>query len=425
MEQNLKVGYFVKMYPRLSETFIVNEILEMERRGVEVVIFALKKPDEGRFHQQVSQVRAQVVYLDSRRLKTGWPLLREHWGALSPHSPQLWGLFEELLAQDEPRSMDLFFAAVLASAIALDMGLDHIHAHFASTPSTIAYYASRITGMKYSFTAHAKGIFRTGINQDHLSEKIGAASFVSTVTSFNKDHISSMFPAMSSEKIKVVYNGIDLDLFSFSRYESRQPGLILSVGRLVPKKGFSDLIRACSILKLKGIDFKCVIIGDGDQRGQLEAMISESGLDDSVTLLGALTQAEVRDHLTRASVFALPCTVDPDGNQDALPTVLLEALAMGCPVVSTAISGVPEIVDTGVDGLLVAPGDRAALSESLETILAAPALAEEFALRGRQKVEDRFDVKKNVSLLEGHFRQSVQIGVPQTNGVQMTVGGDA
>lgn len=404
----LKLGYFVKMYPRISETFIVNEILELERRGVEISIFSLKKPDEGRFHPQVSQVKANVYYLDSRHNKTGWPSIREHWSALEPRKAHLWELFEEVMMQGNDRQMELLFASASASATALELGLDHLHAHFASTPSTAAYYASRISGLGFSFTAHAKGIFRDTIDVEHLRSKVNAARFVSTVTHYNKRHMLSILPSIQPEKIKVVYNGIDLDLFRYSAMSHREAGLILAVGRLVPKKGFHDLVAACAILRKQGVSFKCVIVGDGEQRRHLESLIRELGLEDHVTLAGVMNQAEVREYLNKASVFALPCISDVDGNQDALPTVLLEAQAAGCPIVSTALSGVPEIVDHDENGLLVSPGNAGELAEAIKKTLGNRELAQKLAIGGRRKVEATFDVKKNVAVLEEHFRTAIR-----------------
>jgi glycosyltransferase involved in cell wall biosynthesis len=406
MVQALKVGYFVKMYPRLSETFILNEILELERRGVEVVIFSLMKPDEGRFHPQVAQVKAPVFYVDASQ-QAGWHLLQQHWPTLASQRNRVWELFEELLVAGRPWSFELFLSAAKASAIALDFQLDHLHAHFASTPATMAYFASRITGLGFSITAHAKDIFRNTIDASLLEEKLNAARFVATVTQFNQRHILSSFPEVPPEKVKLVYNGIDLNLFSFEPQFSRQRGLILGVGRLVPKKGFPDLLAACSILKQRRVPFQCVIVGHGEQGTLLESMRQELDLADSVSLVGPKNLVEVQGYVKRASVFVLPCTTDTDGNQDALPTVLLEALASGCPVVSTSISGVPEIVTSGVDGLLVSPGDPLAVADAIEQILTAPVMAAEMGLRGLAKAEEKFDLRKNVAILEGHFRQAV------------------
>ncbi len=404
----LKVGYFVKMYPRLSETFILNEILELERRGVEVVIFSLKKPNEGRFHPQTSEVKAPVYYLDELEPKKGWAVLAENWPTLSPFRAGLWKLLEELVPQNDPPHMELFFGAAWAAALALGHGVGHLHAHFASLPSTAAYFTSRISGLPFSFTAHAKDIFQNSVNQKMLEEKLKAARFVVTVTEFNRRYLTSTYPAVPAEKIKVLYNGIRLDFFNFEPQLLREKNLILSIGRLVPKKGFPDLLEACAILKEKKIPFRCIIIGQGEEANVLKARNQILGLADLVTFAGPKTQAEVLPYLKRASVLALPCTVDTDGNQDALPTVLLEALGTGCPAVSTTVSGIPEIVDDGKNGLLVPPGNPSLLAQAIENVLTSPELAARLAREGRKKAEEKFNLKKSVATLESYYRQSVE-----------------
>ncbi|MGH8003437.1 MAG: glycosyltransferase family 4 protein [Limisphaerales bacterium] len=404
----LKVGYFVKMYPRLSETFILNEILELERRGVEVTIFSLKKPNEGRFHPQVAEVKAPVFYLDELEPKKGWAVLVEVWPTLSSRRAQLWKLLEELVPQNDPQLMELFFGSAWAAAIAQNRELSHLHAHFASLPSTAACFTSRISGLPFSFTAHAKDIFLNSVNQKLLEEKLQAARFVITVTEFNRRYLASTYPAVPSDKIKVLYNGINLEFFNYEPAFAREKNLILSIGRLVPKKGFPDLLEACAILKEKKIPFRCVIIGQGEQAEALEARKQELGLADIVSFAGPKTQAEVLPYLKSATVLALPCMVDADGNQDALPTVLLEALGTGCPVVSTIVSGIPEIVDHGLNGLLVPPGNPRALAEAIWKILTSPELTGRFAREGRTKVEEKFDLKKSVATLEGYYRHSAE-----------------
>ncbi len=408
----LKVGYFVKMYPRLSETFILNEILELERRGVEVVIFSLKKPNEGRFHPQTSEVKAPVYYLDELEPKKGWAVLAEHWATLFPYRAELWKLLEELVPQNDPQLMELFFGSAWAAALVISQGLAHLHAHFASLPSTAAYFTSRISGLPFSFTAHAKDIFQNSVNARMLEEKLKAARFVVTVTEFNRRYLTSTYPTVPGEKIKVLHNGIRLDFFNFEPQLPREKNLILSIGRLVPKKGFPDLLEACALLKERQTSFRCVIIGRGEEAETLEAGRQALGLADFVTFAGPKTQAEVLPYLKRATVLALPCTVDADGNQDALPTVLLEALGTGCPVVSTTVSGIPEIVDDGKNGILVPPGNPPALAGAIEKILTSPELAVRFAREGRKKAEEKFNLKKSVATLESFYCWSVENRLP-------------
>ncbi len=406
----LKVGYFVKMYPRLSETFILNEILELERRGVEVTLFSLRKSNEGRFHPQVAELKAPVFYLEELSPKKGWAVLAEHWPTLFPHTPKLWQLMGELIAQDQPKLIEILLFSAWASAVALSRGVGHLHAHFASVPSTLTYFANRISGLPFSFTAHAKDIFQDTVERKMLEEKLAAARFVITVTEFNHRFLNSNYPAVPVSKIKVLHNGINLDFFNFEPQTRREKNLILSIGRLVPKKGFPDLLEACSILKSRQIPFRCIIVGQGEQGPLLEAKREELGLSDRVSLVGPKTQVEVLPYLKQASVLALPCTVDGDGNQDALPTVLLEALATGCPVISTTVSGIPEIIDSGTNGLLVPPGNPLALAEGIEEIFDSPETAARFSLEGRKKAEAEFDLKKSVTALEDLFRQSAENG---------------
>jgi glycosyltransferase involved in cell wall biosynthesis len=199
--------------------------------------------------------------------------------------------------------------------------------------------------------------------------------------------------------VRRLYNGIDLDAFTPAPHVERDPALILSVGRLVEKKGFEDLIRACALLRQAGVEARCEIIGAGERREALQALIDTLDLGQQVRLVGPKPQDEVMAAYRRAAVFALPCVVAEDGNRDGLPTVLLEAMASGLPVVSTNLVGVPEIVDDGVNGLLVEPGDVAGLAAQLARLLRDAGLRHRLGEAGRRKVAERFDVRQNVAQL--------------------------
>ncbi len=409
----LRVGYVLKMFPRLSETFVLNEILELERRGVELTVFSLRKPDEGRFHPQLSCLRAPVVYLEDVASSKGLAALARSWPAVRPHRDRAWEVLERAFSQADGQALELLLASAVVAGTAAERRLQHLHAHFASAPATVAYFASRLSGLGFSFTAHAKDIYLNTVDPDFLREKLAAARFVVTVSEFNRHHLLSRFKGLDPEAIRVVYNGIDLDFFTFEA-ETREKELILSVGRLVPKKGFDVLLRACAILRSHRVPFRCAIVGDGPERGRLEALIRELRLTDAVEFLGARTQAEVLAGLKRATVLALACVEDKDGNRDALPTVLLEALAAGCPIVSTTLTGIPEIVASGRDGLLVPPGDATALADGLTSVLSSPSVTAEWARRGRRKAEERFDLKKSAAALEKCFRGGRPADVPIT-----------
>ncbi len=403
----LRMGYVVKMFPRLSETFILNEILELERRGVEVVIFSAKKPNEGRFHPQLSRLKAQVFYLEDLDVKK-WPAwIGAQWSVLSGHADRLWSLVGEVLPEADPRKVEQIWHAAWIAARAQELGLTRLHAHFASLPANLAYLTHRVSGIPFSFTAHAKDIFVYAPSESGLREKIEAAEFMVTVTEFNRRYLLEQLPGIDANKIRVVYNGIDLANFQPNGAdEQREPGLVLGVGRLVPKKGFGDLLEACALLRDRGVPFRCEIMGGGVEAKNLAAHRQQLGLEREVTFTGPVHQDHVRERLRRAEIFCLPCCVAEDNNVDALPTVLLESLASGLPIVSTDVSGVPEIVTAGVEGDLVAPNDPEHLSLALERLLTDPARRDQFSRSGRAKAESTFDQKENVGRLLSLFESS-------------------
>ena len=395
----LRIGYIVKMYPRLSETFIVNEILELERRGVEIVIFSLKKPTEGKFHPQLSKVKAKVFYLESLDPKKWGVWIGDNWQYVSSHKQQLWSQIENALTVKDNQRIERLFQAAWLGAKAKELELSHLHAHFASIPSTTAYFAHLITGIPFSFTAHAKDIFVYNMEYHHLREKLHAAKFIVTVTNYNYRFLTEKAPEINGDKIKVIYNGVNIELLKPDDNNSRKSDLIIGVGRLVPKKGFAILLDACKMLKDRQVKFRCVIAGDGSEADNLFQKTRELGLTDEVTFLGPQRQDEVLDLMHQATVLCQPCTVADDGNQDALPTVLLEAMACGIPSISTNISGIPEIIDSDIDGILVEPDNPAILSEQLERLLKSQKLQQKLADGGLRKSAEKFDIKKNVTKL--------------------------
>jgi glycosyltransferase involved in cell wall biosynthesis len=399
------------MFPRLSETFILNEILELERRGVEVVVFSIKKPNEGRFHPQVSDLKAKVLYLEDLDSKK-WPQwIGAEWPVVSRHSGNLWDAVGEALTEDDPKRVEQIWWGAWVASQARKLGLARLHAHFASMPSTVAYFAHRVSGIPFSFTAHAKDIFVYDMEEHCLRRKLAAASFVVTVTNFNKRYLLENAPEIDEDRIRVIHNGIDLKQFKTETSARRESNLILGVGRLVPKKGFDDLLDACTILKARGVPFRCMIVGGGVEAEALEEKRRVLGLEE-VTFAGPKTVDEVRELMRAATLFCLPCTVAQDKNVDALPTVLLEALACGLPSVSTTISGVPEIIDSGVDGVLVEPDSPAGLAEQIEKLLSSPQSRTRLSRAGRKKAVSKFDLQKNVKTLLDFYLQDDTAGRP-------------
>jgi len=394
------IGYLLKMYPRFSETFILGEILEMERRGRDLVIISLKKPDDGRFHEDLSRVRASAQYVPERF--PGHPLtyLLAHLRALG--RPGAYLRMAGLTLLHLPGSWKAFLRAPLVAERALASGCSRLHAHFASLPAITAMLASILAGLPFTFTAHAKDIFLRGRSRRLLRALILRAEHVVTVSEFNHRWLTSLAGSrIPSGRIVRIYNGVDLERFvpSSSR-PSDGPPLILAIGRLVEKKGFSDLVQACATLRDAGLSFRCEIVGKGPLREDLERRIAACGLVGSVRLVGPLPQAEIARRLRTATLLAAPCVVGEDGNRDGLPQVILEAMASGLPLVATRVTGIPEAVQDGVTGRIVEPGRQALLAEALADLISDVDLRIRMGRAARQSAEALFDRRANVALLD-------------------------
>jgi glycosyltransferase involved in cell wall biosynthesis len=398
-----RVAYLVKRFPRLSESFVLNEILELRRQGLDVVVYALMDPHEKLVSPEAERLRPDVVYLHDgvnqagswRRLATGaiaqivrQPLgaARLAWALLSVHrsAPSLRHAVEALwLARDLRRR-----------------GVTHLHAHFAHSPAAVAYMTWLAGGPPYSFTAHAKDLYTT--LPRNLRIRAMAARFVVTCTGFNRAYLEKLLEHRAHPPIQVVYHGTDLSRFH-SNGLKRVPGRILSVGRLVEKKGYGYLLDALAILHSRNVAFRCDIYGGGPMRASLDAQIESLGLHDLVNLHGSRLQAEIIEAYRSAAVFALAPVVTDDGDRDGIPNVLVEAMASQVPVVSTSISGIPELIASGSEGMLVEPRDPTALADALQVAIQDRARAAAMAAAGRAKVEKGFDLVMNTSRLRALF----------------------
>jgi colanic acid/amylovoran biosynthesis glycosyltransferase len=392
----LRIGYVLKRFPRLSETFVLNEMLELERQGVEIEVYSLFKPPAEDKHALLAELKARVTYLPTTQSLEQLTVKSGDANTLSDRVP-LTGV------------LGMFKAAAVA-LLAKSSNLQHLHAHFGSDAATVALMAARLSRLPFSFTAHAKDIYHTYndevTDQRMRRAKISEAAFVATVSEFNRKHLAGIAGKHSASDIHRLYNGIDLGRFSY-RSEGREPTTILAVGRLVEKKGFTHLIDACRILATRDVDFRCDIIGDGPLQNELASQIAAAKLIGKVNLLGPRKQEQLIELMQTATLMALPCIVTESGDRDGLPTVLLEALASGLPCVSTTVSGVPEIIDSGVSGFLSEPGDAQHFADQMELLLTQPELCKAFAKAGRSKAERDFDLTANVATLGRLFAKSV------------------
>lgn len=393
-DRALRIGYIVKRFPRFSETFILNEILALEALGIHVEVFSLLDPPDEPRHARLADLRAQVTRLAETPVPVALP---------------------------EPGDADLFAgvtptaaARLIAKAehvaqLARLRGLDHLHAHFASDTATVALLAARRCGLTFSMTAHARDIYHQYIDPKtdaaKRRAKLKAADLTVTVSDFNLRHLQTLC-SEASARIHRIYNGIDLAAFQPAAQTRRVPGRILAVGRLVEKKGFSDLIESCAELAARGRTIDCRIIGDGPLHAALAAQITTRGLGGQVHLMGPMPQEKLAAALDEASVVTLPCIVTPDGDRDGLPTVLLEAMAKGLPVVTTTVTGGPEIVAANETGLLVPPGDPIALAAALQQLIDDPDRAAEMGRQGRRRAEALFDLQASSARLASLFAEA-------------------
>ncbi len=384
------VAYALKVYPRLTQTFIVNELLAHEAAGQALVLLSLRRPRDPRFHPALSQVQTPVEYLPEAP-----GAAREWWAALRKRSDTLPALLA--LEGVEAETSEAVFCGVALAHSLRASGARHLHAHFGGLAASAARIASRLCGIPWSFTAHARDIFHESVDREALARKLRDAACVITVSRFNAEYLVRELGA-PAERLHVVYNGIDLSALPLCEPAPASPEpLVLGVGRLIEKKGFTDLISACARLRERGVAFRCEIAGSGPLEEALRAQIGELGLGERVTLLGPLTQQETFERMRRAALIAAPCVVAGDGDRDGMPTVLLEALALGRACVSTPVTGIPELVKHEDTGLLAPPGNPEALSQACERLLSDPGLCRSLAQRGRARMQRDFDLQRNAA----------------------------
>jgi len=393
---NEHVGYVVKQYPRLSETFVLNEILGVEAAGLDTSIFSLRPGLDGRFHPELAQVRGTVSYLPTTVDRLSFYDIMQ-W-VPSATSEGLARVMEFLQYIPEPRRPRMLLQGLgLARAVG-DRGIDHLHAHFLTVAAHTCHVAHLLTGTPYTVTAHAKDIYRIDIDWDLARHVADQAATVVTVCDANREHLRTRLPNASITRI---YNGLGPQPAP-AGMDEREAALLLGVGRLVPKKGFDRLIHAVAQLRAERSPARAVLIGDGELGDDLRALALRLGVAAHVDFIGAQTTDVIADWMRRATLLVAPCVVGPDGNQDALPTVLVEALAAGLPIVSTHVAGIPEIVDHGVHGSLVS-ADPPELAREIGSLLRDPALLQRMSAAGSERWRERFERNDTARQLVAEF----------------------
>lgn len=391
------LAYLFERFPSFAQTFCYREIAELRRQNVSPAIFSVRRPTDEPAQDWDASVVREVHYFPGEE-----ELVREVDRALRKGKlPQQ--VVREIEAwRRQTDFLRLYQAAYLGPRLQA-LGIRHVHAHFAGLAARTAWWIERFFGIGFSFTAHANDVFAPKPFAISLGKLVSRARAVVTVSDFGVQFLRENYPDEAA-KFQRVYNGIDLSRFHPADF-SAPAQTIISIGRLIEKKGFADLIKACRLLKLRGLEFNCEIIGEGPLEAALREQIAAAGLTTMVALVGAQAQGEVVRGLAQSTVFVLPCVAEASGGMDNLPTVVLEAMAAALPVISTATGGVPEMVDDGRTGLLVPQHQPAALAEALARLLSDRELARSLGAAGRQRAADIFAIEKTVQTLIALFRQ--------------------
>jgi len=381
-------AYLFERFPSFGQTFCYREAAELARQGVAPPIFSIRNPKDESSQDWDVRIVQRVHYLPveeqllreiHRASKTG-KLTTEIIGALDA-----WGRRTDFLR---------LYQAVYVGLRLQEMGIRHVHAHFAGMAARTAFWIHKFFPITFSFTAHANDIFAPRDFEIGLDRLVDAARIIVTVTDYAARFLRERFPNRA-DRIYRVYNGLNLSEFGRTDF-SFTPPLIVAVGRLIAKKGFADLIRACGLLAEGGKPFQCEIVGEGPLENELRAQIEQLDLQNRVALSGAKPQREVRRRLAAASVFVLPSVVDSAGGIDNLPTVIMEAMATALPVISTDIGGIPEMVVENETGFLVRPGDTGALARAVEKMIDDRQLAQRLGRGGYERAQHLFSIEKNV-----------------------------
>ena len=386
-----EIAYLFERFPSFGQTFCYREVAELERQGTKVHVYSIRRPVDEPKQDWDQELVGRVHYLpeESALVREVDRALRK--GKASPvarEAIEKWGR--------QPDFLRLYQAVYVGMRLRQD-GLKRLHAHFAGMAARTAFWIEQFFGIPYSFTAHANDIFAPRDFAISLAKLVEGAAAVATVSNYSAGLLKERF-SESAGKIHRVYNGIDPSRFHPADFGSGVPAIV-SIGRLIEKKGFADLIEACRLLKPRGRPFACEIIGEGPLEATLRAQIAEAGLESCMRLAGPLTQSEIVSRLAFATIFVLPCTRAADGGMDNLPTVIMEAMAAGLPVISTPLGGIPEMVEHDINGELVPEHDPAAICAAMERLITDPARARKFGDRGQEMAQEKFSIEANVRKL--------------------------
>lgn len=383
-----RFAYLFERFPSFGQTFCYREVAELHRQDIAPPIFSIRNPKDEPPQDWDTRIVERVHYLPEEKElleDVRYAAKEGKLGAEIVAALDEWGRRTDFLR---------LYQAIYVGLRLREMGIDHVHAHFAGMAARTAFWINKFFSITFSFTAHANDIFSPRQFEIGLNKLVDTACAIVTETDYAARFLRERF-SHRADRVHRIYNGLDLAEFGHADFCSTPP-LIIAVGRLIPKKGFSDLIRACSFLAERGKSFQCEIIGEGPLEGELRAKIEKVRLKDRVLLPGAKPQHRLRQRLAKANLFVLPSVIDADGGMDNLPTVIMEAMATGLPVVSTNLGGIPEMVIENETGFLVQPGDVVAMADAIETVINDCSSAARLGHSGHERARALFSIEENV-----------------------------
>ncbi len=403
----MRVAFVLKGYPRLSETFVAQEIAALERRGLDILIVSLRRPSDARRHPVHGEIRARILYLPEYLILEPLRVLRAWWKVRAGKSyKSVFSIWLGDLARDTTPNRIRRFGQALVLAAELPSDVDRLHAHFLHTPASVARYAALLRGLPWSGSAHAKDIWTTP--EWEKREKLAACDWLVTCTAANREHLQALAP---EGRVELVYHGIDFSRFSrmsFSTPNTRDgrnpadPVLILSVGRLVEKKGTEVLLAALARLPAT-LHWRFIHVGGGPLARRLKRRARALGISSRVKWRGALAQDELLAEYRKADLFALASRIARDGDRDGLPNVLMEAQSQGLACVASRVSAIPELIRDGQTGVLVEENHPAALARALEALIISPARRRVLGQAGQSRVVESFGLDANIERLAARF----------------------
>lgn len=410
------IAVILKGYPRLSETFIAQELRALEQRGLNLHFFSLRHPTDTSVHPVHREITAPVTYLpeylhdEPARVWRAWRAAAKLPGYKKSRAAFLRDLVRDLTPNRIRR-----FGQACVLATELPGAITQLYAHFLHTPASVTRYAALMTGLPWSASAHAKDIWTTP--EWEKREKLAELAWLVTCTEVGRDHLASLAP--QPEKVGLVYHGLDFSRFSSNEGEgsaeetasnrngsdAAAPVILLSVGRAVEKKGYDDLLNALTRLP-KDLQWRLIHIGGGKLKEKLRALGQELGIDDRIEWLGAQPQEVVLENYRKADLFVLASRIGGDGDRDGLPNVLMEAQSQAIACVSTAVSAIPELIRDGKTGLLVPPENPTELASALQSLITDPIRRAELANAGCKRVRSEFGMESGIDALVSRFEQT-------------------